>query len=54
MAHKGLKEDYRFSYKQEITERENFHYPSLYQLIKIILKHKDRHALDLKVATSKT
>ena len=53
MAHKGLKEDYRFSYKEEIRERANFHYPSLYQLIKIILKHKERHALDMKVATSK-
>ncbi|MDC1517493.1 hypothetical protein N8385_07195 [Cyclobacteriaceae bacterium] len=54
MANKGLKEDYRFSYKEEITEQANFHYPSLYQLIKIILKHKERHALDLKVTTSKT
>ena len=43
---KVLKEDYRHFYTGEISERENFHYPPFYRLIKITLKHKELNILN--------
>ena len=43
---KVLKEDYRHFYTREIAERENFHYPPYYRMIKIMLKHKEPHVLN--------
>lgn len=43
---KVLQEDYRFFYSDEISERDNFHYPPFYRLIKITLKHKEIHILN--------
>ena len=43
---KVLKEDYRFFYSGEISERENFNYPPFHRLIKITLRHKESHVLN--------
>jgi len=43
---KVLKEDYRQFYVGEISERESFHYPPFYRLIKITLKHKELNVLN--------
>jgi len=43
---KIIRHDYLAFYQSEIIERENFHYPPFYRLIKIILKDKDTNVVE--------
>jgi primosomal protein N' (replication factor Y) len=40
-----IKSDYEEMFNTEILERRNFHYPPLYRLIQLNVKHKDPHKL---------
>lgn len=42
-----LRNDYTAMFDTEILERRNFHYPPLYRLIQLDVKHKDMHKLNV-------
>ena len=41
-----IENNYKAMYDSQILERQNFHYPPYYRLIKFSLKHKDFHLLN--------
>ncbi len=46
-----IRNDYEEMFNTEILERRNFHYPPLYRLIKLDIKHKDLSKLALSAAS---
>lgn len=46
---KVMSNDYIGLYEQEALERRNFQYPPYFRLIKLTLKHRDRHLADIGI-----
>jgi len=46
-----LRNDYLSMFNREMTERNKFHYPPFYRLIRVSLKHKDNNLLEEAAAT---
>ncbi|MEM7298767.1 MAG: primosomal protein N', partial [Bacteroidota bacterium] len=44
-----MENDYHGLYAQENLERRNFHYPPYFRLVRVTIKHKDRHTADVGI-----